>query len=74
MHTGSQIFRDQILSADDGQMRMKGLQNAFAFCTFIYALSTCSLFSQTVALLDWKKPAEAGILAYVLQHRQKQII
>lgn len=35
---------------------MKGLQNAFAFCTFIYAPSTCSLFRSSVALLDSNKP------------------
>lgn len=63
MHTSSQIFRDQILSADDWRMRMKGLQNAFAFRAFIYAPSTCSLFSSSVALLDWKKPAETGIFS-----------
>lgn len=62
IHASSQIFRDQILSADDWRMRMKGLQNAVAFCTFIYAPSTCSLFSLSVALLDWKKSVEAGIL------------
>lgn len=65
MHAGSQIFRDQILSADEWRPRMEGLQNAAAFRKFIHAPSICSLLSWSEALLDGKKPLDAGISAHV---------
>lgn len=74
MRTGSQIFRDHILSADEWRPRMGGLQDAAAFGTFICAPSICSLLSWSEALWDGKEAfggwgSSARVLASPNAHR-----